>query len=148
MCIIFRKISSFILHEVFCTAQKWSFPLRISSVNNLVTFTVEILNGKLHFLCRVVSARNILTLSTLLYFAEFHRILIKSYLKSMSLWKGERALQETWYSQEGMQLLKQCLSPKFVLPLFFLQINISSLKIYEALVMLQSATIKTHPIFN
>ena len=40
--------------------KKWSFPLRISSVNvtksataNLVTFTEEILNGKLHFLCRV-----------------------------------------------------------------------------------------------
>ena len=39
--------------------KKWSFPLRISSVNvtqsavscNLVTFTEEILNGKFHFLC-------------------------------------------------------------------------------------------------
>ena len=34
------------------TAQKRNFPLRISSVNViLVTFTEEILNGKLHFLC-------------------------------------------------------------------------------------------------
>ena len=37
---------------------KWSFPLRISSVNviksaDLVTFTEEILNGKLHFSCSV-----------------------------------------------------------------------------------------------
>ena len=32
--------------------KKWSFPLRISSVN-LVTFTEEILDGKLHFLCSV-----------------------------------------------------------------------------------------------
>ena len=40
--------------------KKWSFPLRISSVNvtkyaensDLVTFTGEILNGKLNFLCR------------------------------------------------------------------------------------------------
>ena len=45
--------------------KKWSFPLRISSVNvtkstdnyvtqvtaGLVTFTKEIINGKLHFLC-------------------------------------------------------------------------------------------------
>ena len=39
--------------------KKWSSPLRISSVNvakqqgtvDLVTFTEEILNGKLHFLC-------------------------------------------------------------------------------------------------
>ena len=35
--------------------KKWSFPLRVSSVNvipaYLVTFTEEILNGKLHFLC-------------------------------------------------------------------------------------------------
>ena len=40
--------------------EKWSLPLRISSVNvnrklqktaDLVTFTEEILNGKLHFLC-------------------------------------------------------------------------------------------------
>ena len=36
------------------TAQKMKFPLRISSVNvDLVTFTEEILNGKLHFLCSV-----------------------------------------------------------------------------------------------
>ena len=43
------------------TAQKWSFPLRISSVNvpnpqepaDFVTFTEEILNGKLHCLCSV-----------------------------------------------------------------------------------------------
>ena len=41
------------------TAQKWSFPLRISSVNtttpqeivDFVTFTEEILNRILHFLC-------------------------------------------------------------------------------------------------
>ena len=34
--------------------KKWSVPLRISSVNvsaDLVIFTEEILNGKLHFLC-------------------------------------------------------------------------------------------------
>ena len=36
--------------------KKWSFPLRISSVTaELVTFTEEILNGKLHFLCSVSS---------------------------------------------------------------------------------------------
>ena len=51
--------------------KKWSFPLRISSVNvtkssvscgfgpqfpkDLVTYTEEILNGKLHFLCSVIS---------------------------------------------------------------------------------------------
>ena len=46
--------------------KKWSFPLRTSSVNvtkseetcvfdhiNLITFTEETLNGKLHFLCSV-----------------------------------------------------------------------------------------------
>ena len=33
--------------------KKWSFSLRISSANvaDLITFTEEILNGKLHFLC-------------------------------------------------------------------------------------------------
>ena len=40
--------------------KKWSFLLRISSVNvtrsaNLVTFTEEIFNGKLYFLCSVSS---------------------------------------------------------------------------------------------
>ena len=37
--------------------KKWCFPLRISSVipADLVTFTEEILNGKLHFLCSVIS---------------------------------------------------------------------------------------------
>ena len=45
----------------FSLHKKWSFPLRISSVNvtnpqetaDLVTFTEEILHGKLHFLCSV-----------------------------------------------------------------------------------------------
>ena len=31
--------------------KKRSFPLRISLVKDFVTFTEEILNGKLHFLC-------------------------------------------------------------------------------------------------
>ena len=46
----------------FNTTQKWSFLLRISSLNvtkpqflaDLVTFTEEMLNGKLHFLCSEV----------------------------------------------------------------------------------------------
>ena len=45
-------------HRMVALHKKWSFPLRISSVNvtksattDLVTFTEEILNGKLHFLC-------------------------------------------------------------------------------------------------
>ena len=48
--------------------KKWSFPLRISSVNmtklhfpaDLVTLTEEILNGKLHFLCSEQSGQSIL----------------------------------------------------------------------------------------
>ena len=44
------------------TAQKRSLPLRISLVNvtesDLVTFTEEILNVKLHFLCSVSSVNN------------------------------------------------------------------------------------------
>ena len=36
---------------IITAKKKWSFPLRISSVN--VTFTEEILNRKLHFLCSV-----------------------------------------------------------------------------------------------
>ena len=39
--------------------KKWKFPLRVSSGNektvDLVTFTEEILNGKLHFLCSAMS---------------------------------------------------------------------------------------------
>ena len=46
---ILKLIKKHSLHK------KWSFPLRISSVNvttaDLVWFTEEILNGKLHFLC-------------------------------------------------------------------------------------------------
>ena len=50
-----------IICAVSLTTQKWSFLLRISSVNvtksagncDLVTFTEDILNGKLHFLCSV-----------------------------------------------------------------------------------------------
>ena len=50
--------------QVHCT-KKWSFPLRISSVMwpnpqeaaDLPTFTEEILNGKLHFLCSGCSSK-------------------------------------------------------------------------------------------
>ena len=60
-CIRNKCINNFALHSSYC-AKKWTFPLRISSVNviesaiyaDLVTFTVEILSGKLHFL-RAVS---------------------------------------------------------------------------------------------
>ena len=57
------------------TAQKMRFPLRISSVNlretaDLVRFTEEILNGKLHFLCSELldrKTRKILTCNCLLH---------------------------------------------------------------------------------
>ena len=61
-----KKVTFF--PSVIITAQKWSFPLRISSVNvtksetaDLVTFTEEFLHGKLRFLCSVclhVTSRN------------------------------------------------------------------------------------------
>ena len=43
-------------NTVHTAQKKWSFQLRISSVNvqfpaDLVTFTEEIINGKFHFLC-------------------------------------------------------------------------------------------------
>ena len=49
---------------IVSTAKKQNFPLRISSVNvakphlteDLVTFTEEILNGKVHFLCNETHA--------------------------------------------------------------------------------------------
>ena len=52
-----------LIWALFALHKKWSFPLRISSVNvpstqfpaDLVTFTEEMFNGKLHFLCSVSS---------------------------------------------------------------------------------------------
>ena len=49
--------------------KKWSFPLRISSVN-LTKFTEEILNGKLHFLCSGKTYWYILSLMDI--FSRFH----------------------------------------------------------------------------
>ena len=54
----FCSYFNFMVLIKYCT-KKWSFPLRILSVNvtksavscGLVTVTEEILNGKLHFLC-------------------------------------------------------------------------------------------------
>ena len=61
------NFQNFNWRQLFSLHKKWSFPLRISSVNvtksaffcrfpafpafSAVTFTEEILNGKLHFLC-------------------------------------------------------------------------------------------------
>ena len=46
------KITHDPLHHFTNTVKKWRFSFRIYSVNvDLVTFTEEILNGKLHFLC-------------------------------------------------------------------------------------------------
>ena len=74
------KISSFLRFKCFQNSwkllhKKWSFPLRISSVNvtaenaghagnlqknaDLVTFTEEILNGKIHFLCSENNCRQL-----------------------------------------------------------------------------------------
>ena len=61
------------LKKTLTLHKKWSFPLRISSVNvtksaqktaDLVTFTGEILNGKLHFLCSVTWTRFKLCIGT------------------------------------------------------------------------------------
>ena len=46
--------SCFSLSKQVALHKKWSFRLRISS--DLVTFTKEILNGKLHFLCSAVDS--------------------------------------------------------------------------------------------
>ena len=63
---VLRSVRHVIIHFHFLSLsllltldKKWSFLLRISSVNvtksDLVTFIVEILNRKLHFLCSVIS---------------------------------------------------------------------------------------------
>ena len=61
MFLNFLKIPNFFIN----TAQKWSFPLRISSVNvtksavtDLVGFTEEIFNAKLHLLCSVYTTEH------------------------------------------------------------------------------------------
>ena len=46
-CMFFKLLK----HSMVTLHKKWSFPIRIFSVADLVTFTEEILNGKLHFLC-------------------------------------------------------------------------------------------------
>ena len=55
LLLFFQSHNSFALHK------KWSFPLRISSVN--VTFTEEILNWKFQFLCSVGFYKHTMTLS-------------------------------------------------------------------------------------
>ena len=72
--LIVKSTDSLIGHKVWLILtlhKKWWFPLMISLVNvtkfqktaDLVTFTEEILNGKLHFLC---SAKNITLMKTIL----------------------------------------------------------------------------------
>ena len=61
---IFLSLKYFFWLIVHKHHKKWSFPLRISSVNtaDLVTFTEEILNGKLYFLCTKCQLRGITVL--------------------------------------------------------------------------------------
>ena len=72
--LIVKSTDSLIGHKVLLILtlhKKWWFPLMISLVNvtkfqktaDLVTFTEEILNGKLHFLC---SVKNITLMKTIL----------------------------------------------------------------------------------
>ena len=69
-------ISIFDFCRYLSLIRKWSFPLGISSVNvtksaaDLVTFTREILNRKLHFLCSVLEMNWIFRKC----FEEYHRI--------------------------------------------------------------------------
>ena len=67
--------------DVLTLHKKWSFLLRISLVNvtksqetaHLVTFTEEILNGKLHFLCSVrASPWNIMQNTLILHYFSFY----------------------------------------------------------------------------
>ena len=54
-CFSFKLLTQFLFPRV-ALYKKWSFSLRISSVNvNKSTFAEGILNGKLHFLCSVGS---------------------------------------------------------------------------------------------
>ena len=74
------------------TAKKWCFPLRISLVN--VTFTEEILNGKLYFLCSVINAALIslllfLTNSPVAFLLDLNKFLpvrMCEHLKSNITW--------------------------------------------------------------
>ena len=76
-----RKYAS--ISDIHCT-KNWSFPLRISSVTvtksagnyaYLITFTEEILNGKLHFLCSDTCKNNV-----------FDNSFFSQCLLSMSIW--------------------------------------------------------------
>ena len=73
-----------IARQVNITAKKWSFPLRISSVNvtksagNWRNLTEEILNGKLHFLCSLFSQVSLLS-------AAYAQIDIQAHSPSMDL---------------------------------------------------------------
>ena len=65
---------------VFLLHKNWSFPLRISSeIADLATFTEEILNRKLHFLC-----------SEVLLCSMFCKLFIKNYL-------GCNNIMEQWH---------------------------------------------------
>ena len=66
--------------------QNWSFPLMISLVNviiaDLVTFTEEILNGKLHFLCSVKVYRLPTTITGYSYDRYLHSKWVVSHWES------------------------------------------------------------------
>ena len=61
MQVLVSSLMLYLTRWKFTLHKKWSFPLRISSINltksagncDLVTFTEEILHGKFHFLCSV-----------------------------------------------------------------------------------------------
>ena len=61
-----------IVRNTYSLHKKWSFPLIVSSVN--VTFTEEILDGKLHFLCSDSSYYLMSNLNAV------PKVLIKTYL--------------------------------------------------------------------
>ena len=85
--------------EVISLNKKWSFPLRIFSVNvtaDLVTYTEEILIGKLHFLCSVCSesCNRIISTERKWLIERLGRL-----LKNKSFWMGvclDWALNRTW----------------------------------------------------
>ena len=96
--------------------KKWSFPLRISSVNinqirsfpliYLVTVTKEIINGKLHFLCSDL-IKNIFRqsfLPTKLGNSGSTEVDTEKYSQENVFWKYTANLQEITHAEVWLQL--------------------------------------------
>ena len=97
------NFSSVQFRSLMTLHKKWSFPLRISSVN-VAIFIGEIFHGKLHFLCGVIINKILKTVVVISNYLQFVNVIyrdtvVKLWKHPSQHWSAYQCLKNIWCSK-------------------------------------------------